>query len=412
MTGQQTARRGGRLPAGIVGCLAFVLIGWTGLLVPSLIRSIKLGFDQSDAGIGVFYFLYAAAYATGSLGGGLVTERLGRRTVLAVAAALHGIALATLGVAPTWTIFLVAAVPAGLGSGALDGGVNGLFLDLYRTGRGQALNLLHLFFSLGALSAPLTVGRLVDGGVPWGAILFGSGVAALPVAFLFAVVAMPGGRHVRTAREPAAAPDHGRAGSIHGRLSAPLVLLGVAIAAYVGSEVGVSNWLVRFLEPVPLGEATTALALFWGGLTVGRLVSARIADRVDHLQFTTVSVAAMSVALLGAILVPSVPLSIALFTLTGFASGPIFPMIIAIGGERHPDRAAAVAGFLTGAAVVGSIAYPPVMGLLSVTVGLTIAMLGNVALGLACLLALGLVGRMRPGSRALGVDDHPRRDAS
>ena len=31
------------------------------------------------------------------------------------------------------------------------------------------------------------------------------------------------------------------------------------------------------------------------------------------------------------------------------------------------------------------------MGLLSVTVGLTIAMLGNVVLGLACLLALGLV---------------------
>ncbi len=86
--------------AGALGCVAFVLIGWGGLLVPSLIRSIKDAYDQSDAGIGVYYFVYAVAYATGSLGGGLVTERLGRRTVLSVAAALYGLGMIALGGAP------------------------------------------------------------------------------------------------------------------------------------------------------------------------------------------------------------------------------------------------------------------------------------------------------------------------
>ena len=369
----------------------FVLIGWTGLLIPSLIRSVKDGFDQSDAGIGAFYFLYAVAYASGSFGGGLVTERIGRHAVLSIAAALHGGALIALGIAPSWAIFLLAAVPAGLGAGALDGGINGLFLDLYRTGRGQALNLLHLFFSLGALSAPLAVGRLIEGGVPWGTILVGSGVVAIPFALVLGVAPMPGGQRIRDPGLAFPTAARHRAIGLRGRVSAPLLLLGLGISVYVASEVGVSNWLVRFLEPGPVGEATTALALFWGGLTLGRLLSARIADRVDHLAFTMLSVTVMSVALLGAILSPSVPLAIALFALTGFASGPIFPMIIAIGGERHPDRSAAVAGVLAGAAVIGSVVYPPVMGLLSVTVGLTIAMLGNVVLGLACLLALGLV---------------------
>jgi MFS family permease len=101
----------------------------------------------------------------------------------------------------------------------------------------------------------------------------------------------------------------------------------------------------------------------------------------------------MSVALVAAILVPSLPLSIALFGLTGFASGPVFPMIIAIGGERYPDRSAAVSGFLAGCAVAGSVVYPPVMGFLSVSVGLTVAMLGNVVLGVLCAAALLLVGR-------------------
>ena len=44
-----------RLAAGIVGCLTLLSIGWTGLLIPSLIRSIEATFDQTDAGIGVIY---------------------------------------------------------------------------------------------------------------------------------------------------------------------------------------------------------------------------------------------------------------------------------------------------------------------------------------------------------------------
>ncbi len=97
--------------------------------------------------------------------------------------------------------------------------------------------------------------------------------------------------------------------------------------------------------------------------------------------------------LIGAILIPSLPVSIALFALAGFATGPVFPMIIVIGGDRYPERSSAVSGFLGGSAVVGSIIYPPVMGFLSVTVGLTIAMLGTVVLAFACAGALVLVSR-------------------
>ena len=59
-----------RLAAGIVGSLTLLVIGWTGLLVPSLIRSIKGTFDQTDAGIGVVYLAYSVAYASGSVLGG------------------------------------------------------------------------------------------------------------------------------------------------------------------------------------------------------------------------------------------------------------------------------------------------------------------------------------------------------
>ncbi len=372
-----------RRTVAVLGGAAFMLIGWTGLLVPSLIRSVEAQFGQTDAALGLFYLLDALAYVTGSLAGGFATERLGRRWVLPVALAIIGAGLVAMGAVPSWPLFLLAAIPLGLGSGAIDGGINGLFLDLYPTSRGQALNRVHLFFSLGALAAPLVVGRLVDAGVPWQAVILGTTLVVFPLAALLALAALPSGRHVRDAE--------GRAAPIAYAL--PLLLLAVAIACYVGSEIGVSSWLVRYLDAAPLSTATLALSLFWAGNLLGRLVSARYADRFDHLRLAIASSLASGAAIVLAVVAPSLALTIALFALVGFASGPIYPLIMAIAGDRFPDRSAAVSGFLSGTAVIGSIVYPPVMGFMSVTIGLTAAMLGSAVLAVAGAGALLFSGR-------------------
>jgi fucose permease len=389
-----------------VGYLAFIVIGWTGLLAPSLIRSIEADLRQTDTAIGVYYFLYAVAYASGSLVGGYATERFGRRVVLSSALVLHGLGVVALGIVPVWPGFLVFAIPAGLGAGEIDGGMNGLFLDLFRAGRGRALNNLHVFFSVGAFVAPLVIGRLVDAGVPWRLLFVATGLAIVPIGLGFARLRPPHGRHITDG------PAEGDLVGVPRRLllRAPLPALGLAIGAYVASEVGVSNWLVRFLSDAPLVTATAALSLFWAGLGVGRIVSARIADRFDHVRFTVVWAVTASVALVGAVLVPVLPLSIALFGGVGFAFGPIFPMIVAIGGERFPERSAAVGGLLTGCAVIGGVIYPPIMGPISDAVGLPVAMFGTALLGFLC--AASLLGARsaqeaavaRAGRAGRGVD--------
>ena len=394
-----------RLAAGIVGCLTLFAIGWTGLLIPSLVRSIEATFVQTDAGVGGLFLAFSLAYATGSFGGGHLTERIGRRRVLGGAVLVHGLGLAGLGLAPSWGLFVLAAMTAGIGAGSLDGGSNGLVLDVYRERRGRAMNLLHMSFSVGAFVAPVLVGTLVEGGVPWQSITIAAGLLVAFLAIPYALVPMPSGRRVAEDASAATTPraaggDPGEATAPRRLLAGPLLLLGIAIAIYVACEIGVSNWLVRFLEPAPLTTATLALSLYWAGLAIGRLVASAIADRFDHLRFTIASALLMATFLAIAILAPALSLSIAAFTIAGVASGPVFPMIVAVGGERYPERSAAVGGSLTGLAIVGSMVYPPAMGLLSVTFGMTVAMLGVVVLGLACaltLVAFGRVTRTAPG---------------
>ena len=95
-----------RLATGLVACLTLLACGWTGLLIPSLIRSIEATFGQTDAGIGIVYLVYALAYASGSFAGGALTERLGRRLVLGGAVLVTGLGAAGLGLAPTWAAFI------------------------------------------------------------------------------------------------------------------------------------------------------------------------------------------------------------------------------------------------------------------------------------------------------------------
>ena len=198
------------------------------------------------------------------------------------------------------------------------------------------MNLLHTSFSVGALAAPLIVGTLVEGGVPWQTVVVATGVVLALLAVAYAVIPMPSGRRATAGVATATSTTAGH-GVGHSLLAGPLLLLGIAIAAYVASEVGVSNWIVRFLEPAPLTTATLALSLFWAGLTVGRLVSSAIADRFDHVRFTVACSLVMGAMIGLAVLAPTLPISIAAFAVGGDRGGPGVP-------DDRGDRRRAVPG--------------------------------------------------------------------
>ena len=367
-----------RVPA--LGYASFILVGWNALLVPSLVPAIERDFSQPDAGVGVLYFVTSVLFMTGSLAGGFAMERLGRSRALPAALFAMAAGLALEAVAPVWIVFVMGGALAGFGSGAVEVGMNGLFLDRFAEDRGRALSRLHLCFSIGALAAPLVIAALVEIGVAWRLPFAASSLVALAIGLGLAASDL-------RVPHPVAASRAGRP-SVGRHVPMPLVLLAVAITSYVAAESGVSSWLVRFLDAAPIGIATLALSLFWAGLALGRLVASRVADRFTPLSVATACGLATGFAVLAAVLVPWVAVSIALFALAGVACGPIYPMIIASAGGLYPARANAVSGVLTAAAVSGAVVYPPAMGFVSNSLGLGVGMAGAGLCAVACAGAL------------------------
>jgi fucose permease len=346
------------------------------VLFSSLIRQIETDFHRSDAAFGLFYLARALVFAVGAFSGGFLTERFGRRRVLVAGTAIVALASFFSGLIHDWTLFLCVAAAGNLGAAIIDSGINALALDLFRDARAAALNLLHLFFGAGGLIAPFVVGALASSGVPWRTFPILTGLLFLVLVPPLLLSPMPHGRAERTET------------GVKARLwSGPFLWLALAIALYAGAEVGVSNWLVRLLAAQPLLAATATLSLFWGGLTVGRLLSAWVAERLDYVGFAAGCTLFASAALFAAVLTPW-PLSVPLYTLAGLLYGPVYPMIMAVGGRLYPGRLAALSGTLTTAAEAGIIVYPPLMGVMAGSVGLGVGMMGAAALGLPTVLAI------------------------
>jgi fucose permease len=194
---------------------------------------------------------------------------------------------------------------------------------------------------------------------------------------------MPSGRRAASTDLTAAKPL-----SRAERSLLPFTGLAIGIGCYVAAEMAISGWLVKALQPVPLATATAVLSVFWFGLSLGRLVSNWVTDRFDYAVFTAGCLLLASVALVVAVLVPLLPLAALFYGLAGFFYGPVYPMIMALGGNFYPRRLAALSGSLGAAAVVGSIAYPPLVGLLAGQIGLRAGLVGAGLIGLPGALAI------------------------
>jgi fucose permease len=386
------------------GYAAFLLLGWTMVLVPALIRDVQRTFGQSDAGMGFAYLVNAVVYVAGTLSVGLLASRVPRRLLLACGPGFVAVGLTGIAAASTWPAFLAGFLVLGLGTGIIDAGINALFMDLY-AGRAAMLNRLHLFVALGALSVPLVVGGVVGAGAPWQVVAAASVLAAAPLAVVVATRRLPP-THPAAADGLVSPGEPGSAAAARRRVPLPLVLLAVAIACYVAMELGVSSWLVRYLEDAPLEVATLALSLFWAAMALGRLVSSFIVDRLGAVRFAVAWSTACGIAIIAAISVPSLPLSIVLFAVAGFAAGPVYPVIMAIGGSLYPGRASMVSSILASAAIVGSIVYPPLMGVVAESAGIWYSMLGGGLFAFASGGAIYLgsrLGRARGAARVMAA---------
>lgn len=373
----------------------------------------QLGLSNAALGSAVSAF-WLGALLVGLLGGVLVT-RWGSGRVATVATLAAAGNLVLVGLAPSWWTLAGALFLAGSFDTVADVAENAHALQVEALYRRSILNSLHGMWSIGAVTGGLAGAAAagLDVSVSWH-LSTGAAVLAL-VALVGSRLLLPGPGH-RAARTvgqaTAAVPDPvARAVGCTGgsravrrlHLGVGVVALGAfATLAQAVEDTG-ATWSAVYLRD-GLGAAPAIAGLAFVALqvmqTLGRLFGDRTVTRYGDRAVARAGALLAGTGLGLALAVPSTAGTIAGFGVVGLGIATLIPAAMRT-ADALPGLAPGVGLTLVGSVSrVGSLAAPPVIGLLADTYSLRAALLVvPVAATLVLLLAPALTSTSRSPRR-------------
>jgi MFS transporter, FHS family, glucose/mannose:H+ symporter len=323
----------------------------------------------------LFLVMNAAMLAT-TLITGPVLDRFGHRWPLISGACLVAFALWLIAQAEAFAGVRAAVVVLGLGGGVLNQTTNTLISDIYPEWRQKtaALNLLGVFFGIGALFIPFTIGSLLHRFGLANILYVTSGLVLIP-AVLGLVLAFPEPQH-------RSGTPLNQAGSL---LKQPLIwALALLLFFESGNEFIIGGYLTTYFTSysgLAVSAASYLLAVYWGAIMMGRIVIGRM--RIHPVRLVQASAIGVAGSMLLVLFAPPAWAMAAGVVLLGLSIATIFPTVLAEAGSWFPAYSGTVFSILIGVALTGGITLPWATGGLSqhagIHTGLTLVILDAIA---------------------------------
>ena len=343
-----------RLYVTIGYCAAFVALGLTTASLGPTLTDLATNTRASLSQISYGFTAHALGYLLGSFLGGRLYDRRSGNPVMGTMLLLMALSMALIPLIPVLWVLIAALLSLGMFAGALDVGGNTLLVWLHGEKVGPYMNALHFFFGVGAFLSPVIIARALaaGAGVTWAYWI----LALLIVPVAVVVLRLPSPPSSAEADSTSDAPPVARTR----RSSALLVVLIASFFfLYVGSETSFGGWIATYAKVAGLGDATTAAYLtsvFWGALTLGRLLSIPLAARLRPRTLLFADLVGCLLSVLVVIAWPGAPAALWIGTFgAGFSMASLFPTMISFAGRHMTTTGKTTAWFFVGASSGGMI---------------------------------------------------------
>lgn len=343
--------------------LAFIGLGLPDSLLGAAWPMIYPQFGVPVSSMGLISMIISAGTILSSLNSSRLTRALGAGKVTLLSTVLTALALLGFGMSRSLWQLCFWAVPYGLGAGSVDAALNN-YVALHYASR--HMNWLHCMWGVGTIIGPSLMSAALTGGHGWsGGYLLTALVQGLIVAVLLLSLPLWGrptsgnGSETETAalslREVLAIP---------GAKEVMLCFFG-----YCALESTAGLWAASYLtlaRNIPAETAAGFAALFYLGITAGRAVSGWIAPRLGDDGMIRLGLWGIGLGLAALLLPGPAAVSLAGLVIIGLGCAPIYPSIIhSTPAHFGAHRSQAVIGVQMASAYVGSMAMPPLFGLMA-----------------------------------------------
>jgi fucose permease len=270
--------------------------------------------------------------------------------------------------APSYAFLLLAVAIMGFGAGVLDMILSPIVAALQPERRSAAMNWLHSYFCIGAVTAVLIASIALKWDISWRMVALGLIIAPLATFLLFMRLTLP-----------PLIQEHVQRESMPTLIRQPY-FIACMIAIFLGgaTETGLSQWLPAFAEQ-GLGYSKEvggfALAGFSVGMALGRMAAALLHERIPAVSLMLGCCAVTVVLFFVISFAPNPAIALTAAIAAGFSGSCLWPTMLAISADAYPQGGATMFSVLTAAGNAGCSLIPWLVGIVSAHSNLHIGLL-------------------------------------
>lgn len=344
-----------------------------GVILPDLISENHLSFALAG---GLLSFL-AIGNLLASIVYPMLSARFSRKSCMVALAVIYPVCLAAFTMKPPVWLMYAMMLLIGITKGTITI-VNNLATKVATGNSTKYLNLLHMWYAVGAFSCPLLMSLLAGLGLSWRVgviilvILTGVMVAAYAAMDFTQIERQGVGGSIQKADREA--ESRGLLWFLKKKIFWVITLL---IFFYMGLENCVNGWFVTYLQDsgaMSAALASTMVSITWVMIVVGRLVIAQISDRFSPRRILLVITAMQLAAVAVLVQSGSVTLTVLSLCLLGLGMAGSFPTAMSVVGKTLGSAPIGVS-MLTGLSSLGGILTPQLIGMLADRFGIRAAIL-------------------------------------
>lgn len=380
----------------MIAYLGFISLGLPDTLIGVAWPSVRDTFQRQQGAVALLFFGTSCSYFLSSFFMGRLLGLMGIGVLLAVSSVLVALSGFGYAMAPAWGLFAACSLLHGLGSGAIDAGLNHHVSQHFPA---RHMTWLHACYGIGATLGPLIMTGMIAGNGSWRNGYLTVATMLLAMTVLFAMTWKkwedPGGAARAEVLEE-------KVGTWQALRHPVVRLQAVIFFCYTGLEVTVGQWSFTLLTESRMVERETAglwVTLYWASLLAGRILCGFVVERmgIDRLLRGSMIGAAGGTMLFA--WNPGGWASSVGLVVTGLSLAAIFPCLM----TRTPQRlgralSAHAIGFQVSAAMLGAAALPSLSGFLAQRSGLETVAVAAVLMAAAVWLLHEWL--LRRGSRA------------
>lgn len=326
-----------------------------------LVSVLEVNLSISETGIGALTLASSLGFLGAVLVAGGLVRRIGLTKLLLLGCCSACLGLGCFSQATALDTGLIGMAVFGWSGGLLQVGINTAILMLFMENRTLFMNLLHVFYGLGAVVGPRLVPVMLAR-YEWRMIYLVITAGSVTTVLLTALVRVRSGSGSETIHAPRA--------TFTRSLAFWWILLGVGL--YVGTESSLSIWSALFLEreaAVSGVIAARALSNFWLGLMIGRVLCVGLAKKVTPSTILLILTCGIACTIAWFVMAPSPITSPLKLPIIGLFCSGTFATLFALAGDRFPDQVAMITSWLLVATGLGLLLTPPLIGILAATYG-------------------------------------------